>query len=71
VVGTTSYELKGVRVAFVVANEGSEEVALVRPGTVETMRHLDKVGRFPVDQATGGRSPPRPWPSDPAHRVRL
>ena len=65
-----SYELKGVRVAFVVANEGIEEVELLRPwravvdaggtpevvaprpGMVETMRHLDRAGRFPVDQVT-------------------
>ena len=65
-----SYELKGVRVAFVVANEGIEEVELLRPwravvdaggtpevvaprpGMVETMRHLDRARRFPVDQVT-------------------
>jgi protease I len=63
-------ELHGVRVAFVVANEGIEEVELLRPwravadaggtaqlvaprsGMVETMRHLDRADRFPVDQVT-------------------
>jgi protease I len=63
-------QLQGVRVAFVVANEGIEEVELLRPwravvdaggtpelvapqpGMVETMRHLDRADRFPVDQVT-------------------
>ena len=62
--------LQEVRVAFVVANEGIEEVELLRPwravadaggrpslvatgpGMVETMRHLDRADRFPVDQVT-------------------
>jgi protease I len=61
---------QGVRVAFVVAKEGIEEVELLRPwravvdaggtpelvaprpGMVETMRHLDRADRFPVDQVT-------------------
>jgi protease I len=63
-------ELQDRRVAFVVANEGIEEVELLRPwraivdaggtaelvapqpGLVETMRHLDRADRFPVDQVT-------------------
>jgi protease I len=63
-------ELHDVRVAFVVANEGIEEIELLRPwravvdaggtaevvapqsGMVETMRHLDRADRFPVDQIT-------------------
>ena len=47
-------ELQDVRVAFVVANEGTEESELVRPWrvVVETMRHLDRSDRFPVDQLT-------------------
>ncbi len=63
-------QLHGVKVAFVVANEGIEEVELLRPwlavvdaggtpelvapksGMVETMRHLDRADRFPVDQVT-------------------
>jgi protease I len=63
-------ELHDRRVAFVVANEGIEEVELLRPwraivdaggtaelvapqpGMVETMRHLDRADRFPVDQVT-------------------
>jgi protease I len=58
------------RVAFVVANEGVEQVELLGPwravadaggepevvapnhGMVETMCHLDRAGRFPVDQVT-------------------
>ena len=65
-----SNELQDVRVAFVVANEGIEEIELLRPwravvdaggtaelvapqsGMVETMRHLDRADRFPVDQIT-------------------
>lgn len=60
-------ELRGQRVAFMVANEGIEEVELLRPwravvdaggtahllapqsGMVETMHHLDRADRFPVD----------------------
>ena len=60
--------LQGVRVAFLVANEGIEQIELLRPwravvdaggtpslvapqsGMVETMRHLDRADRFPVDQ---------------------
>ena len=67
---TVGNELQDVRVAFVVANEGTEESELVRPwravvgaggtaeliapksGVVETMRHLDRADRFPVDQLT-------------------
>ena len=63
-------ELQGVRVAFVVANEGIEEsellvpwravvdaggtaeVVAIRSGMVETMRHLDRADRFPVDRVT-------------------
>jgi protease I len=63
-------QLQGVRVAFVVANEGIEEIELLRPwravvdaggtadvvaprsGMVETMRHLDRADRFPVDTVT-------------------
>jgi protease I len=63
-------ELRDVRVAFVVANEGIEEIELLIPwravvdaggtaeliapqsGMVETMRHLDRADRFPVDQTT-------------------
>jgi protease I len=62
--------LQGVRVAFLVANEGIEQSELLRPwravvdaggtaelvaprpGMVETMRHLDRADRFPVDQVT-------------------
>ena len=62
--------MQDVRVAFVVANEGTEEVELLRPwravvdaggtlelvapraGMVETMRHLDRADRFPVDLMT-------------------
>jgi protease I len=67
---TVANELQDVRVAFVVANEGIEEVELLRPwrtvvdaggtaalvasqpGMVETMHHLDRAERFPVDQIT-------------------
>ena len=67
---TVTNELHDVRVAFVVANEGTEEIELLRPwravvdaggtaelvapqsGMVETMRHLDRADRFPVDQLT-------------------
>jgi protease I len=63
-------ELRDVRVAFLVANEGIEQAELLRPwravvdaggtaqlvaprsGMVETMRHLDRADRFPVDQTT-------------------
>jgi protease I len=63
-------ELKNVRVAFVVANEGIEEIELLEPwqavinaggtpelvapksGMVETMRHLSRADRFPVDRVT-------------------
>ncbi len=63
-------ELQDVRVAFVVANEGVEEIELLQPwravvdaggtpelvapgpGMVETMRHLDRADRFPVDTVT-------------------
>jgi protease I len=62
--------LRDVRVAFVVANEGIEEIELLQPwravvdaggraevvapqpGMVETMRHLDRADRFPVDRST-------------------
>src|SRR3984957_15859523 len=65
-----SNELHDVRVAFLVANEGIEEVELTQPwravmdaggqpelvasepGMAETMHHLDRAGRFPVDQIT-------------------
>jgi protease I len=65
-----SNELHDVRVAFLVANEGIEEVELTQPwravmdaggqpelvasepGMVETMHHLDRAGRFPVDHIT-------------------
>jgi protease I len=65
-----SNELHDVRVAFLVANEGIEEVELTQPwravmdaggqpelvasepGLAETMHHLDKAGRFPVDRIT-------------------
>jgi protease I len=68
-------ELRGQRVAFMVANEGIEEVELLRPwravvdaggtaqllapqsGMVETMHHLDRADRFPVDQLTERASP--------------
>jgi protease I len=64
-------ELLERRVAFVVANEGIEEIELLEPwqaiinagghpelvapasGMVETMRHLNRSDRFPVDQVTG------------------
>ncbi len=67
---TVPDELQDVRVAFVVANEGIEEVELLWPwravvdaggtstlvaprsGMVETMRHLDRADRFPVDLVT-------------------
>jgi protease I len=67
---TVRDQLLDVRVAFVVANEGIEEIELLRPwravvdaggtaevvapksGMVETMRHLDRADRFPVDQIT-------------------
>ena len=63
-------DLKHVRVAFVVANEGIEQVELTepwkavvnaggqpelvapKPGMAETMHHLDRAGRFPVDRTT-------------------
>jgi protease I len=63
-------ELRGVRVAFVVANEGIEQVELIEPwkavvnhgghadliapkqGMAETMHHLDRSDRFPVDWTT-------------------
>jgi protease I len=65
-----SNELHNVRVAFLVANEGIEEVELTQPwravmdaggqpelvasepGMAETMHHLDRAGRFPVDHTT-------------------
>ena len=65
-----SNDLHDVRVAFLVANEGIEEVELTQPwravmdaggqpelvasepGLAETMHHLDRAGRFPVDQIT-------------------
>lgn len=63
-------ELLHTRVAFVVANEGIEQMELLRPwqavtdaggdpqlvapdpGMVETMCHLDRADRFPVDLVT-------------------
>jgi protease I len=63
-------DLQNTRVAFVVANEGIEEIELLEPwqavinaggkpelvaprrGLVETMRHLDRADRFPVDRTT-------------------
>ncbi len=63
-------DLEHARVAFVVANEGIEEIELLEPwqavvnasgrpeliapkaGLVETMRHLDRADRFPVDRIT-------------------
>jgi protease I len=63
-------DLRDVRVAFLVANEGIEEVELTqpwkavvdaggrpeliarKPGMADTMHHLDKAGRFPVDRTT-------------------
>jgi protease I len=65
-----THDLENVRVAFVVANEGIEEIELLEPwqavinaggapelvapraGLVETMRHLDRADRFPVDRVT-------------------
>jgi protease I len=61
-------ELNGKKVAFLVAQEGVEEIELTRPwqavaeaggspalvapesGEVQAFNHLDKGGRFPVDQ---------------------
>jgi protease I len=66
-----THDLENTRVAFVVANEGIEEIELLEPwqavinaggepeliapkrGLVETMRHLDRADRFPVDRTTG------------------
>jgi protease I len=63
-------ELRDVRVAFLAANEGIEEIELTqpwravanaggspeliapKPGMAETMHHLDRAGRFPVDRTT-------------------
>lgn len=63
-------DLMNKRIAFVVANEGIEEIELLEPwqavvnaagkpelvapraGLVETMRHLDRADRFPVDHVT-------------------
>jgi deglycase len=63
-------QLQGIRVAFVVANEGIEQVELTEPwkavaeaggkpalvapapGLAETLHHLDKAERFPVDRIT-------------------
>lgn len=63
-------DLTHTKIAFVVANEGIEEVELLQPwravldaggtpeliaperGLVETMRHLDRADRFPVDHIT-------------------
>jgi protease I len=65
-----SEQLRGVRVAFVAANEGIEEAELTEPwkavlnaggrpdllapapGMAQTMHHLEKSGRFPVDGIT-------------------
>jgi protease I len=65
-----THDLANTRVAFVVANEGIEEIELLEPwqavinaggspeliapkrGLVETMRHLDRADRFPVDRTT-------------------
>jgi protease I len=64
------HDLDNTTVAFLVANEGIEEIELLepwqavvnaggrpelvapRPGLVETMRHLDRADRFPVDRVT-------------------
>jgi protease I len=61
-------ELKGKRIAFLVAQEGVEQVELTKPweaieqaggtpeliapkeGEVQTMDHLDKASKFPVDR---------------------
>jgi protease I len=63
-------DLEHMKVAFLVANEGIEEIQLLEPwqavvnaagqpeliaprrGLVETMRHLDRADRFPVDRTT-------------------
>ena len=63
-------DLEHTKIAFVVANEGIEEIELLEPwqavinagghpelvapngGLVETMRHLDRADRFPVDRTT-------------------
>ncbi|HEY1832317.1 MAG TPA: type 1 glutamine amidotransferase domain-containing protein [Acidimicrobiales bacterium] len=65
-----THDLDRVKVAFMVANEGVEEIELLEPwqavlnaggrpelvaprvGLVETMRHLDRADRFPVDRTT-------------------
>ena len=65
-----THDLDNMRVAFLVANEGIEEIELLEPwqavinaggepelvapkaGLVETMRHLDRADRFPVDRTT-------------------
>jgi protease I len=65
-----THDLAHTKVAFLVANEGIEEIELLepwqavinasgtpeliapRPGLVETMRHLDRADRFPVDRIT-------------------
>ncbi|HEY3842069.1 MAG TPA: type 1 glutamine amidotransferase domain-containing protein [Acidimicrobiales bacterium] len=67
---TQGLQMEGVRVAFLVANEGIEEVELTEPwravvdaggrpelvapkrGMAETMNHLDRADRFPVDRTT-------------------
>jgi protease I len=64
------HDLDNSTVAFLVANEGIEEIELLEPwqavvnaggrpeliapkaGLVETMRHLDRADRFPVDRIT-------------------
>ena len=65
-----THDLAHTKVAFLVANEGIEEIQLLEPwqavinaaglpelvaprrGLVETMRHLDRADRFPVDRVT-------------------
>ncbi len=65
-----THDLEHTKVAFLVANEGIEEIELLEPwqavinaagspelvapkaGLVETMRHLDRADRFPVDRIT-------------------
>jgi protease I len=65
-----THDLAHTKIAFVVANEGIEEIQLLEPwqavvnasgtpelvapraGMVETMRHLDRADRFPVDRIT-------------------
>jgi protease I len=68
-------ELNGKKIAFLVAQEGVEEIELTRPwqavteaggspalvapdsGEVQAFNHLDKGGRFPVDETLADASP--------------